>query len=491
MSKLSERCMQCMQNNDYTVYTLSKSSGLDRASLHRLVTGKRTPTREFLLNFCTAMRINEYDKNEILELFEEEKVGSMVYQNRKCIVDLFHQIYQAKKKSRISSFSAPFSSDLLPFTDTPLTTKTQISRLLETVFHSYDEDVFISTNLPPMAELSFDFTMNYFYLKFQKRIHVEHLLTVVANPSQPGNENHNLTQLAHILPFALSDFHNYVPHYTYAHISQSDFEQLLYPYYVITKDYVLELSSDLSHSILHKKPLHVATYLQEFQKIFTGARSLMQITPTPEAALDLYMEISWPSQVPMAALLPQPSFTSSIPQELFSESFQAMNPSVKLTEQLRKLFTFPEKSPNIPCYFTMEGLIYFLKTGLIRGQVSAFLRPLTVCERREILSRFLEANHTGFTGSRLLKLDIQVAENLYVELLPNQQLIFCRFLPDMKVHFALIQESSIYESFVDFFSYLSEPCNCYSIEETNQIIQKCMDDYLPVTKCTEEHPEDF
>lgn len=92
MSHLSDRCQQFLTESGTSVYQLSKTSGLDRASLHRLVTGKRIPTLEFLTKFCQAMRLNHADIQELFELYEESHAGSSNFQNRKLICQIFSDL---------------------------------------------------------------------------------------------------------------------------------------------------------------------------------------------------------------------------------------------------------------------------------------------------------------------------------------------------------------------------------------------------------------
>ena len=61
----------------------------------------------------------------------------------------------------------------------------------------------------------------------------------------------NLQVLHSILPLALSNTLDYTAYYYYSKTSESDFSQLLFPYYVITENFVLEISGDLKNCILH------------------------------------------------------------------------------------------------------------------------------------------------------------------------------------------------------------------------------------------------
>ena len=75
MSDFSEKCRQYIEDTGTNIYQLSKISGLDRTSLQRMVTGKRLPGPEFISQFCLYLRINPQQRQELIELYELERIG--------------------------------------------------------------------------------------------------------------------------------------------------------------------------------------------------------------------------------------------------------------------------------------------------------------------------------------------------------------------------------------------------------------------------------
>ena len=53
MSEFSSKCREYIKNTGETVYQLSASSGLDRTSLQRMITGKRLPGTDFVRSSVT------------------------------------------------------------------------------------------------------------------------------------------------------------------------------------------------------------------------------------------------------------------------------------------------------------------------------------------------------------------------------------------------------------------------------------------------------
>ena len=88
MSDFSSKCREYLKNTGETVYQLSASSGLDRTSLQRMITGKRLPGMDFVRQFCDSIRINPSQRQELIELYKIEKIGKEIYYNRKYIQEL-------------------------------------------------------------------------------------------------------------------------------------------------------------------------------------------------------------------------------------------------------------------------------------------------------------------------------------------------------------------------------------------------------------------
>ena len=112
MSDFSNKCREYLKDTGENVYQLSASSGLDRTSLQRMITGKRLPGIDFVRQFCDSLRINPSQRRELMELYKIEKIGKEIYYNRKYIQELLGVISSSRSfPGRVFSGFHPF-----PFT---------------------------------------------------------------------------------------------------------------------------------------------------------------------------------------------------------------------------------------------------------------------------------------------------------------------------------------------------------------------------------------
>ena len=100
MSDFSDKCREYLKDTGENVYHLSASSGLDRTSLQRMITGKRLPGIDFVRQFCDSLRINPSQRRELMELYKIEKIGKEIYYNRKYIQELLGVISSQQVISR-------------------------------------------------------------------------------------------------------------------------------------------------------------------------------------------------------------------------------------------------------------------------------------------------------------------------------------------------------------------------------------------------------
>ena len=103
--------------------------------------------------------------------------------------------------------------------------------------------------------------------------------------------------LNQILPLYFSNEIQYEPYYYYSKLTQSDQANLLFPYYVITSDYVLQLSGDMQKGLLHSEKVIVQQYTNEFLDKLSQSSLLIQHTSSLREANHLYTSTFTNSQI--------------------------------------------------------------------------------------------------------------------------------------------------------------------------------------------------
>ena len=150
MSDFSNKCREYLKDTGENVYQLSASSGLDRTSLQRMITGKRLPGIDFVRQFCDSLRINPSQRRELMELYKIEKIGKEVYYNRKYIQELL-RVISSQQTISPSGFQRLPS---LPFYrgDFSFDVEKKVFSLFEDILDSGSDEE-ICTNIPANCRL--------------------------------------------------------------------------------------------------------------------------------------------------------------------------------------------------------------------------------------------------------------------------------------------------------------------------------------------------
>lgn len=478
MSKFSEKCRQYLNYSGMSVYQFSRISGLERTTLHRMVTGARLPAQEFVKEFCSYVRINAQEAQELMELYYEEKVGSLKYQNRKYIKTLLEHIAELEENpayqyARKSSLPRPFgtdqSFDLPVYTSISLQTQSLVYQVLEEAFACTNGEP-IYTNVP--AGYSHFFNSLYsLYYQYQKEMPVVHLMTFLANPQADAHLNYNLEKLYHILPMALSPFSGYVPYYTYSKCTISDLTYILWPYYLVTSTYVLELSPDLDTAILHRDAPIVNLYRRRLEATKEEMHPLIQYTFSPEASINFYREHIQRFGHPTYTLEASPCILWLMPPDEIQAIAAATVQVQNLESDIDTLFM--DLAPSLSsALFSEQGLTYFCSTGKLPGQIASYFPAIPPAKRKECLTYCLTQAESGGNHIRLIRPSIKTPLHVYIELCGSHSVLFAQLNPCAPLRFCLIRESSITEAFYDFFASAQESGIVLSQKQTIKVLRE-------------------
>lgn len=472
MSEFSSKCREYIKNTGETVYQLSASSGLDRTSLQRMITGKRLPGTDFVRQFCDSIRINPAQRQELMELHKIEKIGKEVYYNRKYIQELLRVISSQQAFSRTAFHRLP----ALPFYsgEFSLDVEKKVLGLFEDILHSGSEEQ-IRTNIPANSRLLVQI-FAHLYPQYHELPPVIQILPLLQNPKASPNYNMNLeTFLCTLLPI-LSGFQNYQPYYYYTQFGREDLQFELYPFFFITEKRLLLLSSDMMTLILTENPEVVRSYNQEFQRILANSRCFFQQSNSPEQILNIFGAIFQSNATTNFALESHPclalmSYGPGFIQSLFDNRDIDLSDPVytQLAAVLNQTsFSFTEAAFSCN-YFTLSGIRKFARTGLLDGPYSYHQTPLPKEERKKALKHLLDTD-MGHEKCRILKPSILPETGIHLEVLSDYSVFLC-FLSEKDTFLCIyLKETSIGQALNDYLCSLSEEESVYTKKEARQIL---------------------
>lgn len=370
MTQFSDKCKKLLHENGSNVYQLSLSASLERTTLQRMTTGKRLPHIEFVKSFCRALRISQFEENELIKLYKIEMMGEAAYHNEEAIIQLLQRL-KALEKNNYQECIASVDYESIELSSNVSRqghdTRLMLHFVLAKEF-AYKENGAVYTNIPVTCS-SFIPALETIHQRLKTRISIWHLIYFRMNNAATSE---NLDALTHVLPFFLSDILDYQVFYHYSRITKNEQMHQLFPYYVITSQHVLLLSDDLSSSILLSDPDIVEQYRQEFLRIVQLSKPLFYRAQTLSDAFDLNT-INNTLPCEFGALHFQPCCVKLRTRQSFIDAAESCLPPE--FSSLAESFwdnSVEQIASSYHTFFSKDGLDNFCKTGKYYGQAAAF-----------------------------------------------------------------------------------------------------------------------
>lgn len=485
MSEFSERCKQLLSESGSNVYQIAKRSSLDRTSIQRMITGKRLPSLQFVKDFCSYLRISPIEKSELLELYEMEKLGKPVYFNRWYIKNLIETLSltednQTFIETNMSGYSHLYEynlNSLVNFSDSavlPYTESTILTILKLELQNNKKPEILLNV---PASYLFLFQSLQRIFIDSSPETHISHLITLNKNPGSSSHPSKNLETLGLILPTARVLSGKYYPYYIYSSLTPSDEKLLIMPYYIVTSRHLLIISSDFKTVSIHTASSIVEKYRSEFQRILSMAEPLIKYTTQSFEIISLLKRAYGTLGKPSHTLEYHPCYfymnsSFQLPESLI----KSLSISSDFITAFREMYAALEPSSiTSKNFFSHEGLEMFCSSGKCLGQYSNMQEGYSPTERKLMLSQYYHRNQQNEFHGHMLKSSFKTPIYLNIELHNEHCLHLFSLREDFKFSFIEIEESSICDSFYDFFEALPESELVYNKEETCKILSEYID----------------
>lgn len=472
MSEFSEYCRQLLASSGSNVYQIANHFSLDRTSIQRMIRGERLPSRKFVRNFCSHLRINPIQQIELLKLYDIEKIGKTAYLNQCYIKNLIeHLSFLENNAEDIVVNSSDFST-----MSSISSTENKILFILQKELETNSQPQFC-LNIPTSYHYFF-FVLKKLFSRFHGRASIKHLITLNSNPSNSLYPCHNIEIMSNILPIIqlLKDI--YHPSYLYSTITCDDEKLMVMPYYIITSQNVLLISSDFKNTILYSSLDIVKKYRQEFFRIFQMAKPFMEYADNPLCIMNA-LEKNYKSMgLPSHTLEFHPClYFMDIHLDSEKESFHGLPNAKEYINALQEMYkivsaaTPPRKKQNTVSFFSEQGLRMFCETGKCFGQYKNLKTGFSALERKSMMQNYFHHKEIGDFSAHILKPEFNLPTYLNIELHDYHALTIFTLKENFQFSFIQLNESSLCSAFYSFFEYLADSDFIYTEQEADTIFK--------------------
>ncbi len=447
MSDFSEKFRTLVGNSGYSTYALAKKCNIERTLLHRYGTGERLPqTLETIFLLSDRLMLSSHDTNELVRLWNMERIGKNVYVQCECIKELLENLSKVTKwNPSFKNIEAKHSMETIPpriLFHSTMELEHYLRIILD--FESQKKEFKIQLCMQP----SYAFLTNTLLEHSQKReLSVTQLICF---NRQRDSIHKNAQYMTNILPLV---FHlsNYEAKVYYNDAEQHINPMSILPNLIITAEFILLFSLDADYGIIyHDSEMH-DFYSAIFSELSNNCKTINKDVANVEEYMQLLLNKN------LAYMINEnPCFGISLRKEFLD---QVVKPDVPYRELLIEMTEVDilkrteEKKIQATAFFTNAGMTTFLETGRDNEFPPELYRPLTMEERKYVVNRTCHPDLQDYIHNHLIHDDsfhFQSDMTILVETAGGSVIIQKPAgLQGRKT--VIFEESSINEMFTSFF----------------------------------------
>ena len=467
-TEFSAKLCEYINESNLTVYKISKLTGLGRTAIQHTMSGSLLPTKEFIDKLCSVLIVTPTQKKELVELYTKEKIGPKRYYDRKQIRNIIENLpqYYINMKGRTisnSSISIPTDKTASGILNVNQTLINVISKEL------MGESPEIYSTIPFENKILYDTVLQLFVL-CNKDTAFEHYMRIYKNSRDVFDCNLNTVE--NILKMSMNAGVAYKPYCYYAYKEAADDNFPLFPYCLITSEYVVMVSADYQHAEISYGKRIVELAKNHIDQLKQHSIPMVELVDNKNT-FDIFARSS---RMFDKSLEFQPCLSKYLTLEIVSKRLKDIPEKEYILNVLREAFFSPEQievtdnqvAKNV---FVKKGLEHFAETGVMINLPGQLLDPLSVDERIYILERMKKD-----VGTYYVMLDdkkLQVPDFIQIIHLNNQSCLISCLLEDKKFC-CVISEKSVCLSLEDFIQDLYES----GITEEDSVVIDVIDECI-------------
>ena len=465
MTHFSDKLKQYTERRGVTIVSLAKQLGIDRATLHKIISGERRPTSEQLVQDISRILLLSVDEtNELMELYKRTIMGENVYRRRLMVRRMIERLsnFDLKTAENADCSEPPdFPAIKACFNHDEL-----LRGIKNILIPSVRKGSAVRIVAQPSEKLSPVFIMS-----AARGAVIEQIICFDNSSDNSDSDCFNLDIFPEICTFALF-YPEYCPLCYYDKVEAHINSMTLLPVLIVTDEVVVCADSELNSGMIYKDPMTVRFYKGVFGKLRDNCYPFLQVDK------DFEQMISRGSEYPKYTLTfdYQPSIVLAADEEhlrhmLEPDSNYAQS-VVRRSKRLKERFL----GMGYINIFALDGLRDFLDTGLSTELSTPPSRALTMNERVKILRTMISLAENRSYEYRIIKKEY-APSGIRVSLLESRNVKLVSHLPDRSMAFVNVTEQSIVYAFNDYIGYLLSEGIVLSREKTLELMRNELDRY--------------
>lgn len=467
----SEEFSNVLAQSNITIYTLAKTTGIDRRAIYRLKDGTKKPTFEEFSKIVKALSITKETADRLWRAYEISSVGEEKFYSRertKEFLETLSSIYDSKNENVVMLTKSEID---LTEESTTLHGKTNINNFIRNVMSLEN-----ATNgfIYIQSDLSFDFIFDElaFQINYNRSLETKIFISL-KSPEKSVEKNFytdSILSISKIYPLLLIG-ENLEAKY----VKVTSNSNALFPHNIVTSHYLISVSQDKKSAIITKANKIIQSTKQIFCDVFPNGKNFVTRLNLDESILHILDSMFKQNKAKSFTLYSmdyEPCVTVLADQYILESSINKENPkAVKLIEMYSSIYS--QNHVSLISNFTLDGLRSFLNTGILFGIPKDYYTPLNEELRIRIIKNMCGAYKKGiYTPHLINSANFTFPKNFRYSGSGTIYDYFFITLTDKDDMFNTLSlnESGLSMHFYDFVHCLPETNLVFSAEESMQII---------------------
>lgn len=272
MSRFSEQLEYYILKSGYTEVQLAQVSGFNRSYIALMKNGQRvSPDIDKMKRLFEALHLTLYEYEELWDAYLSARLGDDVYRKNKEVIRFLESFQNLSEISVDCSYEHVIPEIKI------VRRRMDVEYIMQAVMEHEAEKQEGSIKIIMQAEDSVLFTILPHICKKNKNLKVEQIICLENQIGNEKNALYNIHQLQYLMRTVIYSFHSNLDIFYYYDNVQAHFNEMsLFPYVIITTEYVICIHSSMEYGMLFKEKEIQENFIQLFERHKKKCRSLFK-----------------------------------------------------------------------------------------------------------------------------------------------------------------------------------------------------------------------
>lgn len=467
MSVFSELLKTYTDRCGITVVSLAKQCGIDRTTLHKIISGERRPPNpEFVMKLSGLLMLSSPERDRLMEQYEISLVGDELYRRRRNVMEMIKKLSElasgAFREAENFYLEDPDAGKICSF----YYSRQYVMRGL------YSE---LTSELNKGASICIITQPDEQFLEFMKFAsayykgsEIKHIFCLDNTAGEGGANDYNLGLLPRVFELSVL-YSNYHPMYYYDNVESHINAASLLPIMAVGENFMFRAPYNYESGFIIRDKESVDFSVREFERIEAMCYPFIERANNVAGMFgkgSSYHDYS-------LTLEEHPSLMLVSEEAVIRKSMNFPKEQLERFIEQVKYLQDRYRGRDYMVVFSAGGLEKFMNTGIVKELTSNQCSPLPPEVRIKTLEKIIEKTSEGVYDFRIIEESAAPSERLRINL-DTEGAVHFVLRKGADYVFMTADEQSLKIAMHDYFSHLLESGKIYDRERSLLIMREIL-----------------